>query len=85
MHQNLKLWRNRCIKTKQQEIDGMQARSHLRTINAEQLASYKLKGMDDHDNMHPERAWDASAQLACEKNDIGSTGANGVCDIKGFH
>jgi hypothetical protein len=23
--------------------------------------------MDDHDNMHPERAWDASAQLDCEK------------------
>ncbi len=49
MHQNLKLWRKRYIKTKQQEIDGMQARSRLRTTKTEQLASYKLKIMDDHD------------------------------------
>jgi hypothetical protein len=84
MHQNLKLWRKRYIKTKQHEIDGMQARSCLRTTKTEQLASYKLKVMDDHDNMHPEKAWDASTQLACEKIDIESTGANGVRDINGF-
>jgi hypothetical protein len=84
MHQNLKLWRKRYIKTKQQKIDGMQARSRLRTTKTEQLASYKLKVMDDHDNMHPEKAWDASTQLACEKIDIESTGANGVRDINGF-
>jgi hypothetical protein len=64
MHQNLKLWRKTCIKTKQQEIVGMQARLRLRTTKMEQLASYKLKVIDNHDNMHPERAWNASAQLA---------------------
>jgi hypothetical protein len=85
MHQNLNLWRKRYTKPKQQKIDRMQAKPRLRTTKTEQLASYKLKVMDNHDNMHPERAWAASAQLACEKNNIGSTGANGVCDVKGFH
>ncbi len=41
--------------------------------------------VDGRDDMHPERAWDALAQLACEKKDIGSTGANCVCDVKRFY
>ena len=67
MYQSLKLWRKRYIETKQQEIDGMQVRSRLRTTKTKQLASYRFKVMDDNENIHPERAWDASAQLACEK------------------
>jgi len=66
MYQNLKLWRKRYIKTKQQEIDGMQVQSRFRTTKTEELASYKFKVMDGNENIHPERAWDASAQLACE-------------------
>ncbi len=56
----------------------------MRTTKTELLALYKSKVMDDNGNIYPERAWDASAKLACEKVEIENP-LGPVDPVKSFH